>query len=378
MTDVLVIGAGPAGLSAARAAAAAGKRTVLAGAEPQPPYWRPRLPEILRTGAQAETILMKSENFLKSNGIDFLSSKTALSIDPERRSVRWEDGETTEYGALVLACGSRANLPAVPGAGRVHVLRSYADALRIREECLKTHKAFIVGGGVLGLEAAYALAQSGCGVAVSDRNEYPLSRQLDREGGLFLKQLLEKAGIAVRSAADSAELEKDINGACVVAAAGVLPSTELAAACGLAVGRGVIVDSAMRTSRESIYACGDVAQFEGACPGLMPVASAQGEVAGINAAGGSAIYKKVLPSPMLSVAGISILSIGSTEIPEGAKALRERSGTNYALAVVAGGRLTGAAFIGNTSAGFKFKKYIEAGGEVGDVSSFGEVLARVG
>jgi NAD(P)H-nitrite reductase large subunit len=378
MTDVLVIGAGPAGLSAAKAAAAAGKNTVLAGSEPLPPYWRPRLPEILRSGAAADTILMKNADFLKSSGITFLPSKTAASINPGRRSVTWSDGSQTEYGALVLACGSHANLPQVPGADKVYVLRSYADAAAIREECLKKRKAFVVGGGVLGLEAAYALALSGCKVAVSDRNEYPLSRQLDREGGLFLKALLEKAGLAIRSPKDSDKIPDDMKDACVVAAAGVRPCTELAASCGISVGRGITVDSSMRTSCEHIYACGDVAEFEGACPGLMPIASAQGEVAGKNAAGVSAQYKKVLPSPMLSVAGVSVMSVGSVDIPQGAKALREQSGSNYALAVVSDGKLNGAAFIGDTSSGFKFKKFIESGGEVGDVSTFGEVLAKIG
>lgn len=376
-TDILIIGAGPAGFNAAKAARKSGRQVVLAGSEPYLPYWRPKLPEIIVGGAAADSILIKKADWYQEAGIEFMPSKKAVRIDAPKKTVYWEDGSTTEYGALILACGALPNRPSVPFADQVYALRSYEDAVSIRQECQCTQKAFFVGGGVLGLEAAFAVKQLGAKVVVYDISDYPLPRQLDREGGLFLKKLLEAEGVRIVTGASVEAFKEDIEGACVIAAAGVRPDLALAQQCGLTTNRGIIVDEAMRTSAPDIYACGDIAEFSGAVPGQMTVASAQGETAGLNAAGGSAVYGAILPSPMTKVAGISVLSIGSVQIAEGARVYRRVSGDNYAMAVVTAGKVTGAAFIGDTSFGMKLKKWMADGGQIGTVNSFEEIEAFV-
>lgn len=375
--DILIIGAGPAGFNAAKAAAKCGRSVVLAGEEPLPPYWRPRLPDIIRTGAPTDSILMQRADWYEANHIQFLQSKKAVSIDPDQKRVYWEDGGSADYQTLIMACGAQPNIPSVPFAEHVYPLRTYMDAIAIRGECARKGKAFVVGGGVLGLETAFAAAQLGCSVTVCDRNDYPLSRQLDREGGLFLKSLLEKEGVAIRTGESIETLREEIEGACVIAAAGVRPDIGLAASCDTRTNRGILVDGGMRTSVPDLYACGDIAEFLGAVPGLMTIAAKQGETAGLCAAGEDAVYQAVLPSPLMKVAGISVLSIGSVQVDGAAKAYRRLHGSDYAVAVITDGIITGAAFIGNTSLGMKFKTYIESAMEIGDVASFDEILAKI-
>lgn len=134
----------------------------------------------------------------------------------------------------------------------------------------------------------------------------------------------------------------------------------------------------MQTSVSDIYACGDVAEFSGAIPGLMPIASKQGETAGINASGGNAVYDAVLPSPMMKVAGISVLSIGSMKAEENARIYRKISEDSYAMVIVFSERITEATFIGDTAPGMKLKKQMEAGMEIGSVSSFNDIEKACG
>lgn len=373
VSNIVIVGAGPAGMSAAKAAVKSGNKVILAGDEPYLPYWRPRLPEIIRTGASVDTILMQKKDWFLSNGIQFVPSKQVCGIDPSKKSILWEDGSSTEYSALILSCGANSRIPNVPFAEKVYPLRTYENAMDIRRECMCKHHAFIIGGGILGLETAYAITQLGIPVCVYDNQDYPLSRQLDREGGLFLKKQLEAKDILVRSGPAPEAFRDDIEKSCVIAAAGVLPSIELAKKCGINMSRGILVDDHMKTSVQDIYACGDAAEFSGTIPGLMSVAAKQGEVAGLNAAGGNAVYRAVLPSPMTKIAGISILSIGSINDVEGGQVYRRSNGADYAMAVVSSGKIIGAALIGSIASGTQLKELIENGTDIGDITSYEDI-----
>lgn len=129
----------------------------------------------------------------------------------------------------------------------------------------------------------------------------------------------------------------------------------------------------MQTSIHGVYACGDIAEFSGAVPGLIIIATTQGETAGINASGGNSVYRGILPSPMTKVAGISILSIGSIQSAIGAQVYRKIDSNDYAMAVVSSGKVIGTAFIGNTAYGMKLKKLMESGGEIGPVTSYDDI-----
>lgn len=374
--DVIILGAGPAGFHAAKAASQRQKTLLLAGAEPYLPYWRPRLPEVIATGEEPDRILMSGKDWFSEHGVEIQRSRKAERIDTAQKTVQWSDGTTSGYGSLILACGALPNVPSFPSEEKVLSLRSYQDAMEIRRRCAAAKKAWIIGGGALGLETAFALVRTGCRVAVSVRS-YPLSRQLDSEGGKFLSALLRQSGITV-CRGDIADFKSEMDGACVIAAAGVHPDVALAEKCGIQVRRGVLVDEKMRTSVPGIYACGDVAEYGGTVPGLMSVAVQQGETAGINASGGDAVYRAVLPAPLTKAAGLTIFSFGSLKPAEGVQIFRKAGAESYAAVAVRSCRIVGAAFIGDVSLGRKLKKWMEERKEIGRAASFEELEKMVG
>jgi nitrite reductase (NADH) large subunit len=374
--DVVIIGAGPAGFNAAKAASQRKRKLLLAGAEPYLPYWRPRLPEVIGTGETPERILMSGKDWFSENGVEIQLSKMAARIDAAQKTVQWSDGSSTSYDSLILSCGALPNRAAFPFEKKVFTLRSYQDAMEIRQRCAATKKAFLIGGGSLGLETAFALAKTGCRVAVSVRS-YPLSRQLDSEGGKFLTARLKESGITI-CCGDLTDYKTEIDGACVIAATGVHPDLTLAEKCGIKISRGILVDEKMRTNLQGIYACGDIAEYNGTVPGLMSIAVKQGETAGINASGGDMVYQAVLPAPLTKVAGLTIFSFGSLKLMEDTKIYRKVSADSYAAIAVRSCRIIGAAFIGNVALGTKLKKWMEAGREIGKAASFEEIEKMVG
>ena len=182
----------------------------------------------------------------------------------------------------------------------------------------------VAGGGLLGLEAAYAIHKLGLRTTVLERSPWLLRRQLDERAGELLRGYLANLGIEVLLEAETAALE---DGSAVLAdgrrlradvflvAAGIAPSVELARRAGLEVARGVLVDDELRTSDRRIFAAGDLAEWRGSIHGLWPVAVDQAEVAAENAVGGSRAYSGTLPITMLKVVGVELLSIGAIDGP---------------------------------------------------------------
>jgi nitrite reductase (NADH) large subunit len=206
------------------------------------------------------------------------------------------------------------------------VLRTAADALAVREyvQRVGATRAVVAGGGLLGLEAAYAVHKLGLRVCVLERGPWLLRRQLDAAAGALLRRYLENLGIEVLVGAAAAAIDGDValaDGRTVAAdvflvAAGIAPSVELARRAGLDVGRGVLVDDHLRTSDERIFAAGDAAEWRGTVLGLWPVAVEQAEVAAENAVGGTRPYEGTVPVTMLKVVGVELLSVGAIDGPD--------------------------------------------------------------
>jgi NAD(P)H-nitrite reductase large subunit len=375
-TQILIIGAGTAGLAAAKAAVKLEKQVVLVCTEAYPPYLRPRLPEVISSSITINDIVMNKPEWFEAQKIKLILSETAVNIDTYAKIVTWDDGEAAIYEKLIIACGSLPNKPHIYGANEVLTLYTYDDAITIKQKSIGK-PVFIIGGGVLSIETAYALLKTGCKVAIAEQNEYLLPRQLDKDGGIFIKQKLEQLGLEIFTNADFEALKDKISACCVIAAAGVKPCTELFKNTDIKLNRGILVDENMQTSVSDIYACGDVAEFADRTPGLVSIAIKQGETAGTNAADGKAVYTEPVLSPMIKTAGISLMSIGNITVDENTTVLRMQGSDNYSAVMLKQGKLQGAALIGSTSLGSKLKSAIEKGAIFANTASFNDVAERL-
>ncbi|MFN8443255.1 MAG: FAD-dependent oxidoreductase [Caldilineaceae bacterium] len=291
-------------------------------------------------------------------------------IDRANQLVSLGTGETLPYDRLILTTGSQSFVPTIEGYGMAgsFVLRSADDAMAIRAyvQEQRCKKAVIAGGGLLGLEAAYALHKLGLEVTVLERSTALLTRQLDARSGEFLRAYLERMGIHVLM---QAEVSKVLNGpehrgrmaqvqlkqgdllACdlLLVAAGIAPDIELASSAGLAVKRAVLVDAQMRTSDPHILAAGDVAEYDEKVYGLWPVAVSQAEVAAASAvaAPDTALtdYQESAPVTMLKVAGIDVTSVGRIKAQDNCEeeiVLEDHAAHRYRKLVIAEGKIVGA------------------------------------
>jgi nitrite reductase (NADH) large subunit len=305
-------------------------------------------------------------------------------VECDARTVTLATGEKLPYDRLILTSGSASLVPPIDGFGMpgTFVLREAEEAMEIRafvqeHQC---RRAVIGGGGLLGLEAGYALHKLGMAVSVLERGEWLLRRQLDARGSGFLRQYLETMGMDIIVQAETAAplgdgrvsqvLLKDgrtLPCDLLLVAVGIQPNVDLARAAGLQVNRGIIVDAAMRTSAPDVFAAGDVCEFERQVPGLWPVAVEQARVAAFNAMGGQEVYRETVPVTTLKVVGIDITSIGRFEPrSEDEIVIALFSEHRYRKLVIAGGKIVGAILLGFPLYAPAVSAAIKSGVDVGD------------
>lgn len=372
---IVVVGGGPAGVAAAEAARTADPDAAvhLVAAEPHLPYYRPRLSHAIGKTLKIETIHIHPPSWYAEHRIDVRLGRAATGIDTANRKVLLDDGTELPFTALVLAQGGRAFLPPVPGHDLpgVFTLRQWADLQAIARWAGAARRGAVVGGGPLGLEIAWALRRWDREVTVLEMGERLLGRQLDARGAEILKEIAAAKGIRALTGVTVEGLEGaervtgvrvraagTLEAEFVIFAAGVVPETGLAREAGLEVGRGIVVDEAMRTSDPDVFAAGDAAEFQGRVFGLWSVAVEQGRVAGTSAAGGRARYRPVAPSSVVQVLETGIFSVGQTDGPR--VLVRDRGPRGYTRLVFEDGRLVGAVLIGDVQAGPRLKAAVDA------------------
>lgn len=372
MTKLIIIGGGGGGVAAAKAARAADANveiTLICGeGQAVYPYYRTRICELL-ANLTPEKLLVNSIPWYTNNRIQILFT-TVSKLDPINTTLQTADGETLIYDSLILALGSSGNILPVTGNNKQGVMafRTLADIEKAQKT---TGPAVIIGGGVLGLEAAWYLSKSGRKVTVVEHNPDLLGRQLDPEGSAFFKSRVEQAGIGLLFNADLQAIEgetpnfslkmKDgqtLEAGLVVFAAGVKPRTELAQEAGLTLNRGIVVNDKMETSQPGIYAVGDCAEFQGAPGGQWTVAQAQGQTAAKNAMGGRDSYKPLPPSFLINAMGTKIWSGGDIKAAESYTPAQAGEG-NFCKLFFSEDILVGACLIGDTSKQISLKKALD-------------------
>jgi len=331
-TNVYVIAGG--GIAALTAAEAIRKRDrtgsiKIYSEEPFPVYYRTSLAECMVERLPEDALMVHPAGWFEEQRIEMNTGKRITAIDTTQKQITLEDDSAVPYSRLIIATGSRSFIPPIPGTDLegVFALRNLKDADRIREYSRGLKRAVIIGGGVLGLEAAYELREGGFEVAVIESNSRLMPRQLDQDASLHLEKILTEAGIQLYLNSSTAEIAGEGKAATVKLAdgreipcdfvllsTGVRPNVELAQAAGISVNRGIAVDSSMRTSASDVFACGDVAEYNGTVAGLWTVAVDMARIAGGNAAGDWLEYDPPKLSTMLSVFGQEIFAAGDVNL----------------------------------------------------------------
>ncbi|WP_375308799.1 FAD-dependent oxidoreductase [Bradyrhizobium sp. A11] len=366
------------------------------GEEPRLAYNRVLLSSVLAGETGSHEIELRPADWWRHRGVTVRYGYRVTEIDVGRRELKIEGEESMEYSKLVLATGStplRLNLPGADLAG-VHTFRDTRDVDLLLTLAAARKRVVVVGGGLLGLEAAYGLAKAGAPVTLLHLMDRLMERQLDGPAADLLKTLVERKGIRILLNASTARIHGDghveaveladgsrIEADAVIFAAGIRPNVALAKEAGIAVNRGVVVNDVMQTSSSDIFALGECAEHRGTCYGLVEPAYEQARVLARHLAGRPAAYQGSVVSTNLKVSGVSVFSAGDFMGGEGSESLvlTDRRRGTYKKLVIADGRLTGAVLIGDNADALWYLELIRNGDKVAAIRTdmmFGRALAR--
>lgn len=337
----------------------------LVAREPYHFYNRMAVSKLIYDGTDLKQIALMPPTWAQEKRIDTLLGSAVVNIDPQRRVVATDRGRLLEYDRLVLATGSSSFIPSMEGWGISggFALRHIDDALGLRDYARhnQCQHAVVLGGGLLGLEAAHALTRIGLRATVIDRNPWILNRQLDQDAGNLLIQILRELHMAVLLNGEAARVigEERVEGVelkdgriidcdLLLVSAGVRPETGLAQSAGLEINRGVVVDDEMRTSDRTILAAGDMVEHRGTVYGIWPASVEQAKVAAANAMGDHQTYEGTVPVTQLKVVGVDLFSLGEFDGVEGDEVigLMEAENRRYRKLVLREGRIVGAIVLG--------------------------------
>ncbi len=352
----------------------AGLAVTVLGEEPRPAYDRVQLSSFF-SGKTAEDLSLVSADFFARNAITTHFSERAVAIDRSARRVRTDTGRELEYDTLVLATGSYPFVPPIPGRDRAacHVYRTIEDLEAIRASAGDGARVgAVVGGGLLGLEAAKALVDLGLQTHVIEFAPRLMALQVDEGGGGMLRRKIEALGVRVHTGkntreigdgsgtrhvmkfADGSSLETDV----IVFSAGIRPRDELARAAGLEVGErgGIVIDNFCRTSDANIYAIGECALWRGKVFGLVAPGYQMAQVVAAQLTGkADVVFNGADMSTKLKLLGVDVASVGDAHgATPGSRAYTFVDGKReqYKKLVVNedGSRLLGAVLVGDTEA----------------------------
>jgi assimilatory nitrate reductase electron transfer subunit len=357
-------------------------RLTVLGAEPRPAYNRVLLSTVLAGGLSAAAVELHPAGWATRRRVDLRLGVAATEIDRQRRVVRCTDGAEERYDELVLATGSRAFLPPVDGIGHetVAAFRDLADCERILALARPGARFAVLGGGLLGCEAARGLAGRGVRVTLLHPKPYLMERQLDAGGAAVLAAALERTGIEVRLGVRATAWEPGtglrladgtaVTADALVVATGVRAETGLAQAAGIDVGHGVRVDDRLATSDGRVHAIGDCAEHPGTVAGLVQSGWEQAGVLAdlITGADPAARYRGTRAVTRLKARDVDLATVGEPgaldgSAADGAEVLRfsDPAGGRYAALVLRADRVVGGTMIGLPDAAASMIQFYDTG-----------------
>lgn len=369
--DLLIVGGGMAGFALCdrlvkrREADDAFFRISILGEEPQLAYDRVNISQVF-SGKNLDSLRLASPDWYKANNVEFVTGRKAVRIDPDKRVVVDSENESHPYQKLVLATGSYPWLPPIEGihSPGVFVYRTIDDLFALKNFVLenKAKSAAVIGGGLLGLEAAKVMLDLKVAPTVLEAAPGLMPRQLDAPGAKILKQRVEGVGVTVHTARRTRAIEheagklriqfhnaKPLETDLVIVAAGIRPRDELAKAAGITVGErgGFSIDSQLQTNVEDIFAIGECASFQDRTYGLVAPCYRMADVLADRLNGQNARFTGADESAELKLLGIPVVALGRP-IDEAAAGviLSNECSDGYRKIILEQGRVTGAASVG--------------------------------
>ncbi len=365
MARVIIIGSGPAGLRCAEKLALAGQQVTLIGAEPGLPYNRVALSNYLVGDVAAADLITHSAERLAELGITLRAGVRVTSIGPAVKAITTDGGEKLHYDHLVLATGSQPFRLPLPGSDLPGVLmyRTLDEVNAMLQAAKSGGRAIVIGGGLLGLEAAVGLAKQGMQTTVLHAVDRLMERQLDHPAAALLAERLRGQGIGVELSAISAAITGDTHATgihlkdgrnlpadLVVMAVGIRPEASLARTAGIEVTRGIVVDDQMRTSAPNIYAIGECAEHRGQCCGLVAPCFMQADIAARHMLGEDVAYAPQTDATALKIAGAGAWSGGEIDAKDAENLVyTDLEAAEYRRFILRDHRLIGAVLYGETS-----------------------------
>jgi NAD(P)H-nitrite reductase large subunit len=351
---------------------------VVIGEEPHGGYNRIALSGVLGGHRERDEIVTHPLDWYAQSNVELRHGTRAERIDREARIVYCDDGTEVAYDALVIATGSRAFVPPIEGLfgiGNAFVFRTVADCEAIASAAAGKTRAIVLGGGLLGLEAAAGLRARGLVPTVVHLAPTLMEVQLDAYGGRALERAIERLGIVVKTGASAIRAFEDENGCgielsngdtieadLIVVCCGTKPNVELARDAGLMVGRAIAVDDGLRTSDPHIYALGECAEFRGELYGLVEPIWDQCRVLADRLNGVDTRYAGSRISTRLKVAGITVVALGEHDPRDGDEAVSALSHDGkFKRAIARDGLLVGAQVVGDARAAADFARAFDRG-----------------
>jgi nitrite reductase (NADH) large subunit len=366
------------------------------GEEPRLAYNRVLLSALLADEVGFDDIELRPARWWRDRGVTLRYGVRATAVDAAARNVTLAGGIQLSFSKLVFATGSQPIKPDIPGMDLPGVLtfRDVDDVNAIAASKAAGTRVVVIGGGLLGLEAAYGLAKAGARITLLHLMDRLMERQLDHRAALMLQRAVEARGIAVRLQAQTARIAGNgkvegvelrdgttIAADAVVVAVGIRANAALARTAGIEVGRGIVVDDHLETNAAGVHAIGECAEHRGCCYGLVEPAYEQAQLLARRLAGERASYPGSVLATNLKVSGVNVFSagdfLGATAEAEEI-VLSDPAAGVYKKLVIAHGRLVGAVLFGDTADGLWYLDLIRTGSPVArlrDDLVFGRALA---
>jgi len=349
-------------------------------------YNRILLSCVLAGEKSADEIVLNDIDWYQANGIRPRLGVQVTAIDAEARLVYGADGSATPYDKLIIATGSSAFVPPMEGVDKknVHVFRTLDDTRELLEKSRPGCKAVVIGGGLLGLEAARGLQVQGCDVTVVHLMDRLMERQLDLTAGAMLKRKMQNLGISVELQrktealvgngkveglrfADGDEIPADL----VVIAAGIRPNTTLGKLAGVDVKRGIVVNDYMETSNPDIFAVGECTEHRGQLFGLVAPLYEQGKVLAATITGNRGpVFASVAPAAKLKIMGVDVFSAGDIDDSNPAAetvCYEDRALGIYKKLVVRDNQLQGVVLVGDVSDEHRYMDWLRKQTDLADL-----------